>query len=651
MGNAVAGGGACERTPPDPLDGGARSRTAGSRSEIGERIRSWAEVSLGTIERYAHHLFDRDLTAEEAAGLVDAAENLAVLFGRLELPKIARLARDLATLFSGVGPWGVTTGVRVAATCDDLRALIDSAIAQHSAVGSSADVVLVLGDAIDAVDVVCWTTQTRGYSVIRAVHELPLLDRDPAAVIAVCPSRFTPAVASVLRAVTEQWDAPLLIVHDHADRSATQQLAAFATTVLPPESSPGDIAAELTRTIAAYRQEPRVFLCDRSLATAERFFANGFGVIHVADGDPLPDSLGPLPGVVVFGPSVGPEAVEATSRLVRATPGRRHDPIVWVTGTPQSGNRPWIDRLDVQTVEAIDDALISRCAGRLRRLAADYSDVVKERTSILSWAATQVLIDRILVVAHRSGGHVAVASIRIHESVPWQRIAVLKEALGTEFRRDDVLGLRGDRTIVVALDGVPGSVAGGRLASLLDRLDLDSAAVRVGVAHFPSDGRSAIELVTAADQAAALAVEHTGPAVVTTNWRPDADDVVDALVVDGDPVLGHLLVELMAESGLRAKQFNTGPDLLATLSQQGDSALPRLLLLDLDVPGIDGIALLRKLRTAGLIAQIKIVLMISRSSESDLRVALDIGVVDIIRKPFPATLLRHRLRLVLGEMP
>ena len=125
--------------------------------------------------------------------------------------------------------------------------------------------------------------------------------------------------------------------------------------------------------------------------------------------------------------------------------------------------------------------------------------------------------------------------------------------------------------------------------------------------------------------------------------------MVDAVVVDGDPVLGHLLVELLVDAGLRATQYNSGPDVLSELSQRGDSALPRLLLLDFDVPGIDGIAMLRKLRTAGLMAQIKVVLMTSRSSESDLRVALDIGVVDVVRKPFSATLLRHRLRMVLGE--
>lgn len=649
MGNAVPGGVACESVPPDPIGGRADRERVGPGSDTGERIRSRAAVSLETIEGHAHHLFDRHLTSEEAAGLVEAAEDLAVLFGRLELPNIARLARELAITFSREGPWGVTTGIQVAATCEDLRALIDSAVEQHEAVGSSTDTVLVLGDPVDVVDVLCWITHTRGYSIVRSVHELPVLDREPAAVIAVCPRQFTPAIASMLRAVGEEWDAPLLAIHDHADRSASQQLAAYATTVLPPAVSPVEIADELTRTIAAFRQEPRAFLFGKPLATAERFFVHGYSVKHVADSDPLPDSMGHRPGVVLFGPSVDAEAVEATSRLVRATPGRRHDPIVWVNGSRVSQHRSWVDRLDVEIVEAIDDALVARCAGRLRRLAADYTDVVIERTSILSWAASQVLIDRTLVAAHRSGGHVAVASIRVDESVASERIAVLKDALGTEFRRDDVLGEREDRTMVVALAGVPGAVASARLSSLLDRLDLDNAAVRVGVAHYPSDGRSAIELVTAADQAATLAADHKGPAVVTTTWRPDAGDMVDAIVVDSDPVLGSLLVELLADSGLSAKQFDTGPDLLAALGDSGDSSLPRLLLLDFDVPGSDGIALLRKLRTAGLTAQINVVLMTSRSSESDLRVALDVGVVDIIRKPFSATLLRHRLRMVMGE--
>ncbi len=633
--------------------GGAGATAAGGvirgRSEIGERIRARAEVSLRVIERHSHDLFGRYLTYDEVDEVITAAEALALLFGRLELPNIAGLARHLVTIFSEEGPWSATTGVRLAATCEDLRTLVESAIAQQNALGSDSEVVVVLGEESEALDAVCWLALTRGYAVTQADDRLPLLHRDPAAVVTLCPNRFTSAVGTRLRAVTQQWAAPLLVLHDGADPDTIGRLAVFGTTVLPLATPPGVITDELTRAVAAHRVERRALLCGEAPAAARKLATYGFGVVEVPDPDRLPEALGNGPGLVVFGPTVPARVVATTIHLLRASPALRRGPVLWI-GDGHRDRELWAARLDVITVDEVDDALVTRIAGQLRRLAADLADAADVGGAILSWAAAQVLIDRTLVAAHRSGSNVALASVRLHDSVAPEVIASLKEVLGTEFRRNDVLAQRDDHTMVVALDGVPRGVAINRLVSLLGRLDLGADAARVGVALFPSDGRSAVELVAAADQAINLATEHDGPMVAATSWRPETYDVVDAIVVDADPVLSQVLVDLLVDNGLRAKWYRTGPETLAALAIDGGTATPRLLLLDLDVPGIDGLAMLRQLRTTGLLPQVKVILMTARASEADLRVALDIGVADVIRKPFSGTLLRHRIRLVLGDI-
>jgi DNA-binding response OmpR family regulator len=123
------------------------------------------------------------------------------------------------------------------------------------------------------------------------------------------------------------------------------------------------------------------------------------------------------------------------------------------------------------------------------------------------------------------------------------------------------------------------------------------------------------------------------------------------MVVDADPVLSQMMVDLLERSGLRARLCHNGPEALSALRADDQGITPRLLLLDLDVHGIDGLGMLRELRIAGLLSQIKVLLMMARFSESDLRVALDIGVADVISKPLSTTLLLHRVRLLLGEEP
>ena len=243
----------------------------------------------------------------------------------------------------------------------------------------------------------------------------------------------------------------------------------------------------------------------------------------------------------------------------------------------------------------------------------------------------------------------AVATIRLTNDVPHGQIDRLKDVLATEFRRGDTVGMRSDHDIVVALEGVSRRVATNRMTSIMARLDLDAASTSVGIALFPTDGRSAAELAGAADRASDLAARHGGPAVVNTTWRPVSEQALDALVVDADPVLARVLVAGLGDHGLRAELIEDGREALDQLVDRDSSSVPRVLLLDLDAPGMDGLAMLRQLRGSGVLSQLKVLLMTARSSESDLRVALDLGVADVIRKPFSATLLMHRVSQLLED--
>ena len=206
-----------------------------------------------------------------------------------------------------------------------------------------------------------------------------------------------------------------------------------------------------------------------------------------------------------------------------------------------------------------------------------------------------------------------------------------------------MIGLCDDRTVAVALQGVSRRVATNRLSALLQRLGLDDGKSRAGIAIFPGDGRSADELVHAADRARRVAIENAGPFVVSTIWRPVSQQVAEVLVVEPDPVLGQMLASLMTERGHGAEVLDNGNAALEWMTDLDPAAAPRLLLVDLDTAGLDGLSLVRRLRRAGALNQVSVLMMTARPSESDLRVALDLGVADIIQKPFSGTLLLHRV--------
>jgi DNA-binding response OmpR family regulator len=70
-------------------------------------------------------------------------------------------------------------------------------------------------------------------------------------------------------------------------------------------------------------------------------------------------------------------------------------------------------------------------------------------------------------------------------------------------------------------------------------------------------------------------------------------------------------------------------------------------MMELDLMGIDGLQLLRRLRDAGVMGGLRVLVLTARIRESELLDALSLGASDIVTKPFSPGLLVHRLRRVM----
>ena len=112
------------------------------------------------------------------------------------------------------------------------------------------------------------------------------------------------------------------------------------------------------------------------------------------------------------------------------------------------------------------------------------------------------------------------------------------------------------------------------------------------------------------------------------------------LLVEDDPALRTLTTRALQENGFTVRPAAAAPEMWLAL----EAGPVDLVLLDIMLPGTDGIALCRQLRRT---SDVPIIFVSARGSESDRVVGLELGADDYIAKPFGTRELVARVRAVL----
>lgn len=115
------------------------------------------------------------------------------------------------------------------------------------------------------------------------------------------------------------------------------------------------------------------------------------------------------------------------------------------------------------------------------------------------------------------------------------------------------------------------------------------------------------------------------------------------LIIDDDPALRELLAEYLEVNGLQVSTVGDGAAMWTTLAKTRISAL----VLDLMLPGEDGLALTRALRAHPACKDLPILMLSARGEEVDRIIGLEIGADDYLSKPFSPRELLARLRALL----
>jgi len=116
-------------------------------------------------------------------------------------------------------------------------------------------------------------------------------------------------------------------------------------------------------------------------------------------------------------------------------------------------------------------------------------------------------------------------------------------------------------------------------------------------------------------------------------------------VVDDDPELRTMLATYLAEQGYAVRTLADGAQLMARLEGRLGGERPDLLVLDLMLPGADGLSLLRRLRDGG--DDLPVLLLSARADGVDRIIGLEQGADDYLAKPFLPRELTARIEAVL----
>ena len=113
--------------------------------------------------------------------------------------------------------------------------------------------------------------------------------------------------------------------------------------------------------------------------------------------------------------------------------------------------------------------------------------------------------------------------------------------------------------------------------------------------------------------------------------------------VEDDSNIRELVIYTLETTGFKARGFEDGKEFLEALALE----TPELILLDIMLPGMDGVTAIRKIRQTDGLQELPIMLLTAKEKELDKVVGLDCGADDYMVKPFGVLELSARIRSLL----
>jgi DNA-binding response OmpR family regulator len=159
--------------------------------------------------------------------------------------------------------------------------------------------------------------------------------------------------------------------------------------------------------------------------------------------------------------------------------------------------------------------------------------------------------------------------------------------------------------------------------------DVESRARELGVTDVLRKGLKMDVIM----EAVRRALQHAGkpsearPAVPVAEGGARGAEAATVLIVDDEPEIGELVREFLERRGYRVKTATNGEDALALVKKEP----PDLMLLDIYMPGMNGVDVLRRLKAQQ--SPVGVIMLTASQEELLLQEALKLGAFDVLSKP------------------
>ncbi|MCL2253279.1 MAG: response regulator transcription factor [Lachnospiraceae bacterium] len=114
-------------------------------------------------------------------------------------------------------------------------------------------------------------------------------------------------------------------------------------------------------------------------------------------------------------------------------------------------------------------------------------------------------------------------------------------------------------------------------------------------------------------------------------------------VVEDDENIREIVLYALESAGFSAHGFESGADLMTAAKKE----IPDLVLMDIMLPGEDGLSILEKLRSSGQTEKLPVIMLTAKGSEFDKVKGLNMGADDYVTKPFGVMELISRVKALL----
>ena len=234
----------------------------------------------------------------------------------------------------------------------------------------------------------------------------------------------------------------------------------------------------------------------------------------------------------------------------------------------------------------------------------------------------------------------------------------LGELLRRHFRSEDVVARWGGEEFVVAMYGMSREDGVQRVAEALEAMRREDfrpegitspVTFSAGVAQFPEDGVDLRGLYRAADEALYTAKAAGRDRVLPAGRTRGPRGSVDVVVVEDDDALAELLVHSLETRGYSTRRLAEGDAAVELLAGAVPELRARVVLLDVDLPGLDGLSVLRRLDADDVLARTQVIMLTARTAEDEVLAALELGAADHVAKPFSIPILMQKLRRALAH--